>query len=187
MKSSQPCSRAWAASNTHVVAHRIPTGDRSNENGDENPVYTQKQVDSLRKNDDEVDLLRKNDSNGCFFLLFQCNTFGNKWLASRFTGILFFKQTHIDERCHDYVILLGGRKPRFPRNEAKRAAAMSSSLDADSLKNWLHLTIRNPWPHQWDPLGFLTYSITCLMLLQRFTDLHLTTFTVTRPIGSMVL
>lgn len=72
------------------------------------PVYTQKQLDSLRKNDDEVDLLRKkNYSNGCFFfMLFQCNKFGNKWLASRFTGILFFKQTHIDELCHDMLYCL---------------------------------------------------------------------------------
>lgn len=140
------------------------------------PVYTQKQLDSLRKNDDEVDLLRKKTTQMgvCFFKVVSMQQIWKQMISQSIYRYSIFQTNPYWWAVSWYVILLGGWKPRFPRNETKRAAAMSSSLDADSLKNWLHLTIRNPWPHLRDPLGLLTYSITCL-LVQRFKDFHLTT------------
>ena len=108
MKSSQPCSRAWAASNTHVVAHRIPRGIY--ENGESTRYIPKNNWTALGKMMMKwIYSGKKTTQMGVFFfliMLFQCNKFGNKWLASRFTGILFFKQTHIDELCHDMLYCL---------------------------------------------------------------------------------
>jgi hypothetical protein len=119
MKSSQPCSRAWAASNTHVVAHRIPRGIY--ENGESTRYIPKNNWTALGKMMMKwIYSGKKTTQMGVFFYVVSMQQIWKQMISQSIYRYSIFQTNPYWWAVSWYVILLGGRKPRFPRNDKQK-------------------------------------------------------------------